>query len=292
VTLVAGRGSWVVWIFMAAALVAAGALQARLEAARPVSALEEGELYIRSAKVLDRAALSFDNLLADIYWMRAIQHFGGTRRSEGVVKRYELLYPLLDLTTELDPYFAAAYNFGAVFLAEPQPGGAGRPDLSITLLRKGMRVSPESWSFPHQIGLINYWYINDLKSAADWFARAARMKDAPSWLGPLEASTRAEGGELETSRRIWQQIIDSAESDWMRETAQFRLAQIETFAILDQLNQIVTDFALAHGRPPAGWGDLVRDGRIRGIPLDASGTPFVISTESRLHPLPRRPRAQ
>ena len=34
---------------------------------------------------------------------------------------YPLLYPLLDLTTTLDPRFNIAYRFGAVFLAEPYP---------------------------------------------------------------------------------------------------------------------------------------------------------------------------
>ena len=54
---------------------------------------------------------------------------------------YPLLYPLLDLTTTLDPVFNIAYRFGSIFLAEPYPGGAGRPDLAITLLEKGLARS-------------------------------------------------------------------------------------------------------------------------------------------------------
>ena len=38
---------------------------------------------------------------------------------------YQLLYPLLDITTTLDPHFNIAYRFGAIFLSEPYPGGAG-----------------------------------------------------------------------------------------------------------------------------------------------------------------------
>ena len=34
---------------------------------------------------------------------------------------YPLLYPLLDITTTLDPRFNIAYRFGAIFLAEPYP---------------------------------------------------------------------------------------------------------------------------------------------------------------------------
>ena len=53
---------------------------------------------------MQRAALSYDAVLADVYWIRALQHFG--RRAPEANPRtgsYDLLYPLLDLTTTLDP---------------------------------------------------------------------------------------------------------------------------------------------------------------------------------------------
>ena len=40
------------------------------------SRLETRLLYIPDGEVLDRMALSFDVLLADVYWIRAIQHYG------------------------------------------------------------------------------------------------------------------------------------------------------------------------------------------------------------------------
>ena len=76
---------------------------------------------------------------ADVYWIRAIQHYGGERLSTAADRNFELLFPLLDLATTLDPYFTIAYRFGAIFLSEPLPGGPGRPDQAIALLRKGHR---------------------------------------------------------------------------------------------------------------------------------------------------------
>jgi hypothetical protein len=81
------------------------------------ASLQASVLYVSSGPVLKRMALSFDTVLADLYWVRAIQYYGGTRRSPDPVKRFDLLYPLLDITTTLDPRFAIAYRFGAVFLA-------------------------------------------------------------------------------------------------------------------------------------------------------------------------------
>jgi tetratricopeptide (TPR) repeat protein len=292
------RGAPVFLLALVAVLLAVGGLlQARLDAKRPVAALEAGELYVRSAKALDRAVLSFDALVADVYWMRAIQHYGGHRRSETVEKRYDLLYPLLDLTTALDPYFSAVYYFGSFFLAEPMPSGAGRPDQAVSLLMRGLEFQPDNWRFAQQAGFIHYWYRRDFAEAAKWFDRAAAMPDAPPWLIALAATTLAEGGDLEASRRLWQQMMQTAESDWMRETAQFRLMQVEAHASIDALEQVVTAYALAHGRPPATWNDLIRAGHLRGVPIDPSGTPFVleewgnvaVAPQSRLYPLPESP---
>ena len=62
------------------------------------------------------------------------------------------------LTTTLDPRFNIAYRFGAIFLAEPYPGGAGRPDLAIALLEKGLRARPDKWEYMQDIGFVHYWY--------------------------------------------------------------------------------------------------------------------------------------
>ena len=60
---------------------------------------------------------TLDALAADIYWLRVVQHFGGDRLNHRAARPFELLQPLLDLTTTLDPQFTAAYRFGAIFLA-------------------------------------------------------------------------------------------------------------------------------------------------------------------------------
>jgi hypothetical protein len=99
-------------------------------------------LYVRSTEAMKRLALGFDALLSDVYWIRAIQHYGGDRLSKDRRQRYELLDPLLNLTTTLDPYFTIAYRFGSIFLSEPPPGGPGRPDRAIALLQKGIGVQP------------------------------------------------------------------------------------------------------------------------------------------------------
>src|SRR5512143_2893102 len=49
-------------------------------------------LYVRSPAAMKKLALSFQDVLADVYWIRAIQYYGGVKRSTDPVKQYELLH--------------------------------------------------------------------------------------------------------------------------------------------------------------------------------------------------------
>ena len=110
-----------------------------------------------------------------MYWIRAVQVYGGTRLGRTADRSYGLLYPLLDLTTSLDPHFDVAYQFGALFLAETPPGGPGRPDLAIALLEKGVRGAARRLAaLPGASASSTTGRYQDYAAAADWFKRAPR----------------------------------------------------------------------------------------------------------------------
>ena len=159
----------------------------RVDQVRTGATLQE-ILYITSPNVLKRMSLGYEGLLADVYWIRALQHYGYYRLHQDAPQRYRLLYPLLDLTTSLDPNFNVAYRFGAIFLSEPDPGGAGRPDLGVTLLEKGVAATPEKWQYYHDIGFIYYWHLNNPRKAAEWFTRAEERTVQPAPAADMSAS--------------------------------------------------------------------------------------------------------
>lgn len=235
-------------------------------------------LYVRSPAVVKRASLGYHAVLADVYWIRALQHFGEERLSPPEhVRTYSLLYPLLDLATTLDPYFSIAYRFGSIFLGEPYPGGPGRPDLAVALLEKGIAAQPTRWQYMQDLGFVYYWHMRDFKTAAGWFQRGADLPGAPSWLRPLAAVTLAEGGHRDASRALWQQLAQS-EEPWLSGAAGLRLAQLDAMDVMEAWRLARRQSGVA---PP--------------LPLDPSGTPFVIdpatgdiavARESKLFPLP------
>lgn len=252
-------------------------------------------LYVRSPEALDRIVLGFDALAADLYWIRAIQHYGGERLSAQTgARRYELLYPLLDITTSLDPYFNIAYRFGAIFLSEEHPGGAGRPDRAIQLLRKGISQNHGKWQYHHDIGFIYYWALKDRTEAASWFRRAAAQPGAPNWLLPLAASMLVEANDRASSRYLWGQILQSDQA-WLRTRAERALIQLDALDEIDALTGRVREAGNTLS-PPYSWTMLVQAGVLRVIPEDPAGTPYEIdpatgqvqvSTSSPLFPMPR-----
>jgi hypothetical protein len=209
------------------------------------------------------------------------------------------LYPLLDLTTTLDPRFNVAYRFGSVFLAEPFPNGPGRPDLAVALLEKGLRDRPDKWEYMHDIGFVQYWYRGDYRAAAAWFDRAGRAPGAPWWLKSLAATTLAQGGDRRSSRQMWTAIRESAEVDWLRQDAERRLVQLRALDEIDRLQALVSDFLKRTGQRTTTWQALARDRLVPGVMVDPSGTPYELTGEgvvrlsqgSPLWPLPVEPQA-
>lgn len=270
------------------------ALQIGRERAAPLSTGGEELLYVRSPEAMKRMALSYDSLVADVYWIRAIQHYGDTKRSDDPDKSYALLYPLLDLTTSLDPLFSAAYQFGAIFLSEPPPGGPGRPDLAVALLQKGIEAEPDNWWLEHSLGFVYYWWYQDFKTAAYWFEAASKRPGAPSWMASLAAVTLTHGGNRQASRQLWMHIAQAESDEWFRSEARRRLQQLDAMDALDGLRTVLQAYADRTGRPARAWSDLVAGRFLRGIPQDPTGLAYRLENgtvsldpSSRLLPLPR-----
>jgi hypothetical protein len=250
-------------------------------------------LWLRSGALAKRLALGFDDLAADVYWIRAVVYYGG-RRQVAANRNYEHLYPLLDLVTALDPQFKAAYRFGALFLSEPPPGGPGRPDQAIALLERAIAQDGD-WEYFEDLGFVHYWWRHDYISAAEWFKKGAARPGAPSWLLGLAATTLATGGSRQSSRQLWTQLLGDVDSGYMKAQAEHRLKQLDAMDAIDQLTIAMQRFRDRQGRLPRSWQEFASAERLPGVPLDPTGVPFVVSPatgridvspKSTLWPLP------
>ena len=252
-------------------------------------------LYLRSGATARRLWLSWDSLGADVYWIRAIQHYGRDRKSARTADRFELLAPLLDLTTTLDPQFNIPYRFGAVFLAEPPPSGPGRPDQAVALLERGLRANPVRWQYAMDVGFTYYWYTSDFTRAADWFDRAAAMPNAPIWLRQLAANARVQGGDRAGARRVLSELAGSEEA-WVRRAASRGLDQLAALDTIDALQRRLDAYVAEHHGLPPNWAALDPSAPAGAVPVDPTGVPYTfdavtrriaLSPKSTLSPLPK-----
>ena len=290
----------------AIAVLVLGAAAVRLQMLRdtmPLPSSTDDTLYL-TERAAGRAIFTHRMLAADLYWIRAIQYFGGhsrqarNRRPGDPSVSFDGLYPLLDITTTLDPHFNIAYRFGAIFLSARDPDGPGRPDLSVKLLEKGLRASPDKWQYWHDIGFVHYWTNFDYQKASDAFQRGAAIPGAPWWLRSLAATMLVRGGDRETSRLLWTQLYETADNEYARHAAQMKLMQLKAIEDIERLQKVIDAYAERRGARVTSWSELVAAGALRGVPNDPSGVAYVLTPEGRVQlsesstliPLPLEPR--
>jgi hypothetical protein len=235
-------------------------------------------LYIDNGQALKKVLFGFDSLAADIYWLRTIQYFGG-KRLEATNKRFDLLEPLLNITTDLDPHLKIAYRYGAIFLSEEFPRGQGDPFKGILLVDKGIANNPEHWRFYLDKGFIYYWYLKDYKKAAEVFLEGSKLPGAPYWMQATAARALTVGGERQTARELWRLLYESAENEQMRNNAMIHLQQLDALDIIDLLMELAGTYQERFGRFPESWQDLVGAGLLSAVPQDPTGIPFLLNPQ-------------
>jgi hypothetical protein len=247
--------------------------QARIDRRAGRYRAQEEILYLWSGAHVKRLFPGFEGIAADVYWLRTVQYFGGQRLFVAG-KRFELLRPLIDITTTLDPRLEMAYRYGAIFLSEPAPLGAGRPREGIEVLATGARNNPGSWRLRQDLGFFHYIYLHDAARAAAILNEAAELPGAAFWLRMLAADVLAKSGDRANSRRMWQQMFEQAEAGIIKENARLRLQILDSRDLAERLEGLALEFERRAGRLPARLEELRQAGLWRGPLVDAGGAPF------------------
>jgi len=276
------RGRSVTAVAMAALLVALTGSIAALKAIDHLRMRPEAQeaLYVRSTKVLRRLCLGYTGLLADIYWTRAVQYFGQQhyRRSYD----FRLLAPLLQVTTELDPHMLPPYQFGATFLAQQPPNGAGRPGEALDLLKYGIAQNPDQWRLYYNLGFLYYTEFKDYAHAADAFAQGAKLPVTNEFMPILAARMAQHAGEFDTSRMLWYTAYQSTTEARIRQNAVDHLLALQVDEDVTRLEEVVEKYRQQTGHLPVTMGDLERAGFIRGTPMDPNGKPYKLMPDGRI----------
>lgn len=241
----------------------------RLGAFRP----QEEVLYLSSGEHLKKFFPGFEDLLADIYWLRTVQYFG-SQRVFSEEKRFDLLFPLVDITTTLDSRLRIAYKYGAVFLCEPRPLGKGDCQAGLRILEKGTRALPNDWRLRQDLGYFRYIFLKDAKGGAEILLEAAKIPGAAFWLVNLAEVILAKGEDRQTAREIWRRIYEQEEQGSLRDNARDNLQRLDALDAVDALNAFVDRFRTRSGRVPRSLEEIVAAGVDPRLLADPTGVPF------------------
>jgi tetratricopeptide (TPR) repeat protein len=270
---------WLLLVLLPLGFAGVWQLQQRIDRQRAALHQERDELVLRSGKLVKAMSLEYAPLMADIYWTRVVQYYGDKRARHD--SSFELLWPLLDLTTTLDPNLLVAYRFGSTFLSEPSPRGAGQPERGIELLERGIKANPEYWRFYEDLGFIYYFELKDYTKASAAFAEGSKSPDSQIWMKIMAAKIAAEGESLSTSIFLWNEVYQTAKDPQVKENALTHLQLLRAEQDCKQLDALAEEFQKRTGLKPSRMSELVQAGLLQRVPLDPLGYAYVFDPDGK-----------
>lgn len=251
----------------------------RVDKVRTGATLQE-VLYISSPKLLKHLSLGYDGLLADVYWTRAVQYFG-ERLTKGS-EHFDLLAPLLEITTTLDPHLMVAYEYGANFLAPKPPFGAGAPDRAVQLTEFGIRNNPDQWHLYYDLGFVYYMELKDYGKATKAFSDGAKLPSSHQVMAIMAARMAERSGDVQTARMLWNMTYQTSKDPTVQENAAAHLRALQADEDVTRLEELVSKYRDRMGKLPQSFADMESANLLRSTPIDPTGQPYKLTPDGRV----------
>ncbi len=252
------------------------------------------DLAFQSGKIKG-FSLGFEGLIADWYWMQALQYIGDkiNKSTEQTINlenlrslNPRLLYPLLDTATDLDPQFMVAYSYGAVVLP------AIDPEQAIKIAEKGITNNPGEWRLYQHLGYI-YWRLKNYQKAAEVYEKGAKLNGVPIFMQMMAAQMKSQGGSRATARVMYQQMFEQAQDSQTKEVSHLRLMELDWLDQRDAIRQILETFKDKNNRCPNNWSEIFQPLKSVTLPsgkefridkannlIDPSGVPYILEKQN------------
>jgi tetratricopeptide (TPR) repeat protein len=225
-------------------------------------------LYLPSSKYLEITSLGHTTLLADVLYLWSIQYYGDYTGQW--VKRFDYLWHIYDVITDLDSTFTDAYYMGSLVMSLD----ADDRDMAVRLLEKGIAHNPEEWMFLFEAAFLHYEEAR-YEEAAHYFGRAMAVQGSSPAVKRLHASMLAKAGRYEEAARMWEQVCLESDDRWIRNIAGRHIFEIRVKIDTLRLKKAREEYEALRGRRPPRLAELVRAGILSSLPLDPYGEPYI-----------------
>jgi hypothetical protein len=272
-------------VLLLLALFALGATRFRgaAEAHRPNASRADSIVIARRAQNLRQLTFGFAPLVADAYFLRAIQLHGqrpGKTTAAAWSDGDRALAELLDRATDIDPLFADAYRFTGNALPRETTDGKVTGALSAArILGKGVEARLPDWRIPFQLGFIESYYLGDPARAASALTVAARL-GAPPYVGLLATRLAVIANDLALAEAIARELAAQPGADaaaWRE-----RLADLRMERDLHELERALAAFVRREGAPPDSLDALVPAGDLPTVPPEPHGGLYLLGPDGKV----------
>lgn len=213
--------------------------------------------YVMPAPFVQYTAFGFDHVLADYYWISAVQDMLKWDRKDTYYPEY------FHIITTLDPKFYYPYLFG--ILTIPTGGNTSTFDAIALLAERGMRALPERWEIPFYTAVEYHFLANDYVRSAHYMEMASQTPGAPEVAKRTYAIyLMLSKTDNEKSRALFTAMYETSDNDETRRIAKERIALLDLISELERLTKI---YHGKHGEYPSSVQDIEKRLRV-ALPED------------------------
>lgn len=217
-----------------------------------VTRAQRGEAFVPRPEFAKATSLGFDALLADFYWLWAVQIVGGADHDPS--QHATQLGRLIDVVTSLDPWVGHPYRFAAVWLVDSEQSVR----TANRLLERGIEHHPDDWRNYFYLGFNHFFYLTEHERAADWLEKAIERPGAPRYLPRLVAKLRSESADIYAAAVFLEQLVREAPDDETRAWYRGALDEIEIEHHARRLDLARAAYGKLSGRDIERVEDLTR----------------------------------
>lgn len=181
-------------------------------------------ILISPPPYLKNLTVGFNESLADIMWIRAIQDLDYCDEiiSKDVCNN-SWLYKMIDAITELSPSFRMPYSAGALALTVMISDVEG----ATKIFDKAIRQFPNDWLILYRAAYHYLYEVHDKKKAADLLI-ASGKNGGPPFVFALAGRLYSDTGHIDLAESLLQQMIQEKHDDQFIKRLSDKISQMKS----------------------------------------------------------------
>ncbi len=203
---------------------------------------------------ISKLTFGFDNLIADWYWLNAIQFYGGG----DPYGKYFQLTSMMDNVTIINPKFYYPYIFSLLVLPNENMS-----DQALSIGERGRKNFPDDWQIPYYMGAVYHIEKKDYQNAGKYLEIASQKKDVLPIAKLLAGIYYQKADQREIAYNIYQVILETSTDEYTKQRASLFLKQLELETFLEDM---AIEYKNKYGVFPNQLTDLVTKKILTEIP--------------------------